>query len=320
MHRRRRRRRGNGSQRRHPVRPGRLQAPHQALAYLQPERARPGQLSLPRRHLLGEAVQRLPDRHARLLAVHDDSQREHSLVDNRRIDNQPHQHYRRTIPEGRPSGLEQEMAAQVDGLLGDGVRLDRRVRRQRRSDISHERGERRRLPLGSFLEEPRGRAGVRHLVLHLVLRRGSVDLRLLLRAHPGHYPSPGHGHDQVLQRQTEPAEPDAGERHQDDGHRQCVLRHHLDPAGHLLPVDNDQLGPVAARHRLLRPDFAGVSVHLYQSVYLRHQVRPGEAHSAASLSVPNELRLTATTRARRPEQHFNASCPEMSQPDQTSWS
>ena len=84
-------------------------------------------------------------------------------------------------------------------------------------------GSRRPVPLGGFLEEPRRRAGVRHLVLHVVLRHRPGALHLLLLAHPADNSSAG-ARDGQLHDRADAVQEDPVQRRQDDDICQRVLR------------------------------------------------------------------------------------------------
>ena len=74
--------------------------------------------------------------------------------------------------------------------------------------------------------------------------------------------------------------------HQDDDRRLRVLRRRLAADARLLPVGKPLLRSVVPRQRLLRRDVRGICLRLYQPVHLRRQVRPGQAHAAASPPMP----------------------------------
>jgi len=70
----------SGCQRCHHLRTGGVETSHETVTHLQPERTRLRQLRVSGADLFAQAVQNPADWSDRLLAVHDDLQREHYVV------------------------------------------------------------------------------------------------------------------------------------------------------------------------------------------------------------------------------------------------
>jgi len=113
LRRRHHRNRRNGSQRPCRVRHGGRETAPEASVDLQSECTRPSRLSDAHRDLRTEDSRHLSCRIARLLALHDDNEREPSLDRTRRLRAQPRNHYRRSLSEGRSPHPDQEIHAQI---------------------------------------------------------------------------------------------------------------------------------------------------------------------------------------------------------------
>lgn len=93
--------RGSCGQCAHPIRHGGVEAPHEAVADLQPERIRLLWLHIPRDSLRAEDQPHLRDGNVWLLALHDATQRKSSLGLTQRLCGQPVDRYHRAIFESR---------------------------------------------------------------------------------------------------------------------------------------------------------------------------------------------------------------------------
>ena len=100
---------------------------------------------------------------------------------------QSNDHYRRTLPEGGPSVLEQKASQALDDICGDGVRVGRRNSEQFSDRFRHDSGKGWNMPGIFRMEKPGGPDDSQRMV-YVFVRFGSDNrVCILLYSHSGRY-------------------------------------------------------------------------------------------------------------------------------------